>query len=88
MRITAIMNRYGHIHIFKGDQSGNLVHLGPNVLKRDYDKHVSKNNRESELYLQSESDIMAFCDNLDNSQAIDLQLGYEIVLNDVGYFEG
>jgi len=77
MRITIIRNRFGHLHIFKGDQSGNLTDLGDNVLL---------NGEESELYFQTDTDINAIKDFMSKQQITDLDDGFEVVIADPGYF--
>jgi len=78
MKITVIQNRFGHLHIFKGNQKDKLTDLGSNILLND---------KESELYMQVDTDINGLKEYMTKQQIKDLNAGYEVVIDDPGYFE-
>lgn len=78
-KITLIMNRFGHVHIFKGDKQGKLRH---------YDNVLDFEDKESEIYVKNQTDIEGLELFLTQQQIKDLHNGYEIVINDdMGYFQ-
>ena len=77
MQITIIKNRFGHIHIFKGNQDGQLTDLSSNILL---------NGKESDLYLQLDTDINALIEYLTAKQKKTFNDGFEVVIEDIGYF--
>ena len=77
MEITLIKNRFGHVHIFKGNQQGKLTDLGDNVLL---------NGNESEIYIQIDTDISFIEHSLTKEQRETFNNGFEIVINDLGFF--
>jgi len=77
MQITIISNRFGHVHIFKGNLEGQLTDLSSNVLY---------NNKESDLYLQIDTDIKALMEHLTAKQKKTFNSGFEVVIEDIGYF--
>jgi hypothetical protein len=79
--ITVIRNRFGHLHVFKGIQEGKLTNSGSNVLVNQYD-----GTHESDLYLQVDTDIEGLKESMTKRQREDLDAGYEVVMEDIGYF--
>lgn len=78
MQITAIKNIYGHIHIFKGNVVGKLTNYGSTV---------ELDGKESDIYIQAQSDIEGFELFLSEEQKEELNNGYSIAINDdMGYF--
>ena len=78
MIATLIMNRMGHLHVWKGD-----VH----VERSDKYSYVAE-NKESDLYFQLDSDIDSVIDILSKEDADSLYKGYIVKTNiDNEYFD-
>lgn len=78
MKITVIRNKFGHLHIFKGNQNGKLSNSNTNILL---------NGKESDLYFQIDTDIEAIKEFMTKQQKRDLDNGYAVVIDDIGYKE-
>ena len=68
---TVIKNRFGHIHIFKNVRVSKLDNNNSNYKTID--------GKESDIYLQDQSDIETFEDTLLNEDKNSLDNGYAIV---------
>jgi len=66
MIATLIMNRMGHLHVWKGD-----VHV-----ERSDKYNFLSENKESDLYLQLDTDIDSVIDNLSDENKDSLYKGY------------
>ena len=77
MQITIIRNRFGHLHVFKGNCEGQLTDTGSNV---------KYNGKESDVYLQVDTDIQAVKEMLSFKQLANLEAGWEVVIEDFGLF--
>ena len=72
MNSTLIMNRMGHLHVWKGDA---------HVERSDKYNYLSE-NKESDLYFQLDTDIDSVIDILSNEDKDSLYKGY-IVKTDI-----
>ena len=71
MIATIKQNAIGHLHVWFGDV--NIIEISKsNYLSAD------KNNKESDLYLQTQSDIQNFLDDLDSDLAKEVLEGYTV----------
>ena len=78
MNSTLIMNRMGHLHVWKGD-----VH----VERSDKYNYLSE-NKESDLYFQIDTDIDSIIDILSEQDKDSLYKGYIVKTNiDNDYFD-
>jgi len=71
MLATIKQNAIGHLHVWFGDV--NIIEIS----KSNY-LSVDKNNKESDLYLQTQSDIQNFLDDLDSDLAKEVLEGYTV----------
>lgn len=71
MLATIKQNRIGHLHVWFGKVD--IVEIS----KYNYIS-TGKDNKESDLYLQSQSDIQNFLDDLDSDLAKDILDGYTV----------
>ena len=71
MLATIKQNAIGHLHVWFGDV--NIIEIS----KSNY-LSVDKNNKESDLYLQTQSDIQNFLDDLDSDLAKEILEGYTV----------
>jgi hypothetical protein len=71
MIATIKQNAIGHLHVWFGDV--NIIEIS----KSNY-LSVDKNNKESDLYLQTQSDIQNFLDDLDSDLAKEVLEGYTV----------
>jgi len=71
MLATIKQNAIGHLHVWFGDV--NIIE----VSKSNY-LSLDKNNKESDLYLQTQSDIQNFLDDLDSDLAKEVLEGYTV----------
>ncbi|MFM2118201.1 MAG: hypothetical protein RL316_1391 [Bacteroidota bacterium] len=71
MLATIKQNKIGHLHVWFGDV--NIIEISKsNYLSAD------KNNKESDLYLQTTEDIQSFLDDLDSDLAKEVLEGYTV----------
>ena len=71
MLATIKQNAIGHLHVWFGDV--NIIEISKsNYLSAD------KNNKESDLYLQTTEDIQSFLDDLDSDLAKEVLEGYTV----------
>jgi len=71
MIATIKQNAIGHLHVWFGDV--NIIEISKsNYLSAD------KNNKESDLYLQTAEDIQSFLDDLDSDLAKEVLEGYTV----------
>ena len=71
MIATIKQNAIGHLHVWFGDV--NIIEISKsNYLSAD------KNNKESDLYLQTTEDIQSFLDDLDSDLAKEVLEGYTV----------
>lgn len=71
MIATIKQNAIGHLHVWFGDV--NIIEIS----KSNY-LSLDKNNKESDLYLQTQSDIQNFLDDLDSDLAKEILEGYTV----------
>ena len=71
MIATIKQNKIGHLHVWFGDV--NIIEIS----KSNY-LSLDKNNKESDLYLQTQSDIQNFLDDLDSDLAKEVLEGYTV----------
>jgi hypothetical protein len=71
MLATIKQNAIGHLHVWFGDV--NIIEIS----KSNY-LSLDKNNKESDLYLQTQSDIQNFLDDLDSDLAKEILEGYTV----------
>jgi len=71
MLATIKQNAIGHLHVWFGDV--NIIEIS----KSNY-LSVDKNNKESDLYLQTTEDIQSFLDDLDSDLAKEILEGYTV----------
>lgn len=71
MIATIKQNAIGHLHVWFGDV--NIIEIS----KSNY-LSVDKNNKESDLYLQTTEDIQSFLDDLDSDLAKEVLEGYTV----------
>jgi len=71
MIATIKQNKIGHLHVWFGDV--NIIEIS----KSNY-LSLDKNNKESDLYLQTQSDIQNFLDDLDSDLAKEILEGYTV----------
>lgn len=71
MLATIKQNAIGHLHVWFGNV--NIIEIS----KSNY-LSVDKNNKESDLYLQTQSDIQNFLDDLDSDLAKEVLEGYTV----------
>lgn len=77
-KISITQNSFGHLHIFKGIPK--LCFSNP--------KNITKEDKtESELYIQEDMNIIDIKQNLSKRQVKDLENGYRVIINDIGFFE-
>ena len=72
MIATIKQNAIGHLHVWFGNV--NIVQ----VSKNNYFSVDKDNNKESDLYLQTQSDIQNFLDDLDSDLAKEVLEGYTV----------
>jgi len=82
MQITVIENKFGHLHIFKGEVVEKLHNLGSQITLLGR-KGIGT---QSDIYLQDESDILHFYESLSLENQDTLNNGFPVVVNDIGYF--
>lgn len=79
-KISIVQNSLGHLHIFKGIPK--LSFRNP----RNITKDTIKTKEESEIYIQEDTNIIDIKQNLSKRQIKDLENGYRVVINDIGFF--
>lgn len=82
-KISIVQNSFGHLHIFKGVPKLNFNNR-KNITK-DYETE-SDIYGESEIYLQVDYEINDIKQQLSKRQLKDLDNGYRVVIDDIGYF--
>ena len=76
-KISLVKNSLGHLHIFKGIPK--LSFTNP--------KNITKEDKtESERYIQIDYEIEDLEKNLSETQKKDLENGYRVVIEDLGFF--
>lgn len=68
MKATIVMNKMGHLHIWRGDKNIKLIS------KYNFESE----GKESDLYLQNEQDIKFFLELLGENNADMLKDGYTV----------
>ena len=76
-KISIVQNSFGHLHIFKGLPKLNFNNK-QNITKTD--------GTESEIYIQQDIDIINIKQNLNRRQIKDLNNGFRVVIEDIGFF--
>jgi hypothetical protein len=82
--LTLQENRFGHIHVFRGDQSGKLICKGGRVISGGFfgcSNFETTEGKESDKYLQFDYEIKSVQDRLPVDKWEELENGYEVVVD-------